>query len=121
MRLGIIGKRQVDDYKKKGLKAIVEQLEFCGYECEGGILINNVAFIALKEIAEEVEELKEIKNYSDKYNDFIETIEEAQTDYDTKEIAYMKQVRELEKEVGRLEKVEESLYKLLESYRSDRF
>jgi len=27
---------------------IVEQLESCNYECEGSVLVNNVAFIALK-------------------------------------------------------------------------
>lgn len=35
------------------LKEIVEQLELCGYECEGGKLENNVAFIALKKLAEQ--------------------------------------------------------------------
>lgn len=35
------------------LKAIVEQLESCGFECEGGPLRLNTAFIALKEIAGE--------------------------------------------------------------------
>lgn len=34
------------------LAKIVEQLEWCGYECEGGNLVNNVAFIALKQMAE---------------------------------------------------------------------
>lgn len=37
---------------KYALKAIVEQLESCGYECEGGPLELNTAFIALKELAE---------------------------------------------------------------------
>lgn len=35
------------------LKQIVEQLESCNYECEAGPLVNNVAFIALKEKAKE--------------------------------------------------------------------
>lgn len=35
----------------KTLKEIVEQLEWCGYECQGGPLVNNIAFIALKEMA----------------------------------------------------------------------
>ena len=30
---------------------IVKQLEFCNYKSEGGILINNVAFLALKRMA----------------------------------------------------------------------
>jgi hypothetical protein len=34
------------------LKKIVEQLKGCGYECEGGVLVNNVAFIALERMAE---------------------------------------------------------------------
>lgn len=34
------------------LKAIVEQLKSCGYECEGGYLENNTAFIELEELAE---------------------------------------------------------------------
>jgi len=34
------------------LSKIVEQLEFCKYECQGGPLKNNRAFVALKQIAE---------------------------------------------------------------------
>lgn len=33
------------------LVEIVEQLRLCGYECEGGRLEDNVAFVALVEIA----------------------------------------------------------------------
>lgn len=33
------------------LKEIVEQLKSCGYECQGGPLENNIAFIKLKEMA----------------------------------------------------------------------
>ena len=33
------------------LKAIVEQLRLCEYECEGGPLILNTAFLALAELA----------------------------------------------------------------------
>ena len=36
--------------KFDSIKKIVEQLESCNYECEGGFLKNNVAFIALKEM-----------------------------------------------------------------------
>lgn len=32
------------------IKKIVKQLESCNYECEGGYLKNNVAFLALKEM-----------------------------------------------------------------------
>jgi hypothetical protein len=46
-------RKQIGEYKNKGLKAIVEQLKFCDYECIGGPMINNVAFIALEELAEE--------------------------------------------------------------------
>lgn len=35
------------------LKEIVEQLESCKYECQAGPLENNVAFIELKELAEQ--------------------------------------------------------------------
>lgn len=45
----------INEYKSDPKKAI-EQLEFCGYECEGGVMVNNVAFIALKELMEEGEE-----------------------------------------------------------------
>lgn len=38
------------------LRKIVEQLEACGFECEAGPLENNVAFIALKELAESEED-----------------------------------------------------------------
>ncbi|QQO41195.1 hypothetical protein 015DV002_241 [Bacillus phage 015DV002] len=34
------------------LKEIVEQLKHCGYECEAGPLVNNVAFQKLAEMAE---------------------------------------------------------------------
>lgn len=34
------------------LQEIVKQLEWCGYECEAGTLVTNVAFISLKELAE---------------------------------------------------------------------
>jgi hypothetical protein len=46
-------REQIDKYKNGGLKAIVEQLQSCDYECIGGPLANNVAFIALTELAEE--------------------------------------------------------------------
>jgi len=45
---------KIDEFKNNPAKAI-EQLEFCGYECQGGIMINNVAFIALKELILEEE------------------------------------------------------------------
>lgn len=38
------------------LKEIVKQLEWCGYKCEGGPLVNNIAFIKLKEMAEKEED-----------------------------------------------------------------
>ncbi len=41
--------KAIDSYDS--IKKIVEQLEGCGYECEGGVLINNAAFIALKRMA----------------------------------------------------------------------
>jgi hypothetical protein len=34
------------------LKEIIEQLESCNYTCEAGPIENNVAFIELKELAE---------------------------------------------------------------------
>lgn len=34
------------------LKEIIEQLESCNYECEGGPLVNNEAWIELKRMAE---------------------------------------------------------------------
>lgn len=36
------------------LAQIVEQLEKCEYECEGGYLKNNVAFVALKNKASDL-------------------------------------------------------------------
>lgn len=35
----------------KTLKEIVEQLKDCGYECEAGLLVNNIAFQKLAELA----------------------------------------------------------------------
>ena len=40
------------DYDGASLKEIVEQLEWCDYECEAGSLVNNIAFIELKRQAE---------------------------------------------------------------------
>lgn len=37
---------------KSKLKEIVEQLESCNYQCEGGPFVMNVAFIELKKMAE---------------------------------------------------------------------
>ena len=34
------------------LAEIVEQLEFCDYQCEGGPLTNNIAFIELKRLGQ---------------------------------------------------------------------
>jgi len=47
-------RKMINEYKDNPKKAI-EQLEFCGYECEGGVMVNNVAFIALKELLMEEE------------------------------------------------------------------
>lgn len=41
------------EFAKADLLAIVEQLEKCGYECQGGDLENNAAFIELKRIAKD--------------------------------------------------------------------
>jgi hypothetical protein len=35
------------------LDQIVAQLESCGYTCEAGSLIDNMAFVALKELSEQ--------------------------------------------------------------------
>ena len=43
---------KINEYKADPAKAI-EQLESCEYECQGGVLVNNVAFIALKELVTE--------------------------------------------------------------------
>lgn len=37
---------------KYALRGIIEQLESCGYVCEGGPLENNTAFLALRELTE---------------------------------------------------------------------
>lgn len=42
--------------QQMNLKEIVEQLEWCKYECQAGPLENNTAFIALKELAESEED-----------------------------------------------------------------
>ena len=46
------GKREIEKYKEDPEK-IIEQLEMCDYECVGGPLTNNAAFIALKELIDE--------------------------------------------------------------------
>ena len=40
---------EIDKYDS--LQKIVDQLEMCEYECIGGNLVNNIAFIKLKELA----------------------------------------------------------------------
>jgi len=52
----LTSRKMINEYKENPKKAI-EQLEFCGYECEGGVMANNVAFIALKELVMEEEEI----------------------------------------------------------------
>ena len=42
-----------DHFKEASLKEIIEQLEFCQYECEAGELRMNIAFIELKRRSEE--------------------------------------------------------------------
>jgi len=41
----------VPDDIKTSIQKIVNQLEMSDYECEGGFLKNNIAFMALKKIA----------------------------------------------------------------------
>ena len=41
--------KKIDKYDS--LQKIVDQLEMCEYECIGGNLVNNIAFIKLKELA----------------------------------------------------------------------
>jgi hypothetical protein len=36
---------------RQAINKIIEQLESCNYECEGGYLKNNIAFLALKRMA----------------------------------------------------------------------
>ena len=50
--------------------------------------------------------------------DLLETLEHNQSEYDKKEIAYMKQIHELEKEVERLENIEQELTDLKNHYKS---
>ena len=47
---------EINTYKIAGLKKIVEQLQSCNYENEAGCLKNNVAFIALEEMSEDIYE-----------------------------------------------------------------
>jgi hypothetical protein len=42
---------EIEMDKYDTIQKIVEQLEKCNYECEGGFLKNNVAFLALKKMA----------------------------------------------------------------------
>jgi len=43
---------KINEYKNNP-KSAIEQLECCEYECQGGVMVNNVAFIALKELVME--------------------------------------------------------------------
>ena len=53
-QVGKVKKTQTDIEIEKfdTLKKIVEQLEMCKYECAGGFLNNNVAFLSLKRMSE---------------------------------------------------------------------
>ena len=42
---------EIEMDKYDTIQKIVDQLEFCNYECEGGFLKMNVAFLALKRMA----------------------------------------------------------------------
>jgi hypothetical protein len=42
---------EIEMDKYDTLRKIVDQLESCNYECEGGYLKNNVAFLSLKRMA----------------------------------------------------------------------
>ena len=42
---------EIEMDKYDTLQKIVEQLEFCNYEAEGGFLKNNIAFLSLKRMA----------------------------------------------------------------------
>jgi len=48
-------RKMIDEYKNNP-KSAIEQLEFWEYGCEGGVMVNNVAFIALKELIMEGDE-----------------------------------------------------------------
>jgi len=50
---------EIKNWKEATLKEIVDQLEYCEYECEAGKLIMNVAFLELKRRSEEENSLKE--------------------------------------------------------------
>ena len=39
---------EIEMDKYDTIKKIVDQLESCNYECDGGYLKNNIAFLALK-------------------------------------------------------------------------
>lgn len=56
----VMNERELIDAYKKNPNMIIGQLESCGYECEGGCLVNNVAFVALKELL--LESVKEESN-----------------------------------------------------------
>ena len=50
------------------LPRIIQQLKFCRYECDGGVLENNAAFIGLEEISklhpDPIREIAEIKAFA---------------------------------------------------------
>jgi hypothetical protein len=62
-------RKKVDEFKGSP-RDIVKQLEWCGYECEGGKLPNNVAFLALKELVSE-DRFCKAKMYRIKLEDYV--------------------------------------------------
>jgi superfamily I DNA and RNA helicase len=60
------------------LQKIVDQLEKCNYESEGGPLVNNIAFISLKRMAKQREKFEEyLKESLEKSRSISEVIEGA--------------------------------------------
>jgi len=54
--------KDLNYYKQNPDKAI-EQLEFCNYECQGGLLENNIAFIALKSLVEKRHLIRKVDSH----------------------------------------------------------
>lgn len=61
---------EIKNWEEATLKEIVEQLEFCGYECEFGKLIMNVAFLEIKRRSEEENSLKEALQFYANYDNY---------------------------------------------------
>jgi hypothetical protein len=61
---------KIKNWQEATLKELIEQLEFCEYECEAGTLTMNVAFLELKRRSNEEINQKEALEFYANYDNY---------------------------------------------------